>query len=94
MFTNGKALSEHRRFRQVLGRVAVVTTVWEGFCDIGSMAYCGCSAGGGWRRMEMKDKMREREALSPTGFYDQYYADSGLDQEVQLIQPERSGTDD
>lgn len=37
MFANGKALSEHRRFRQVLGRVAVVTTVWEGFCDIGSM---------------------------------------------------------
>lgn len=88
MFANGKALSENRRFRHVLGRVAVVTTVWEGFCDIGSMLYCGCSAGGGWRRMEMKDKLREREALSPTGFYDQYYADSGLDQEtvVELLE--------
>ncbi|PSD24359.1 hypothetical protein C7E13_05450 [Stenotrophomonas maltophilia] len=38
--------------------------------------------------MEMKEKMREREALSPTGFYDQYYADSGLDQEtvVELLE--------
>lgn len=32
---------------RLLGRVAVVTTVWEGFWDIGSMVYCGCSAGGG-----------------------------------------------
>ena len=30
----------------------------------------------------MKDKLREREALSPTGFYDRYYAESGLDQEI------------
>jgi len=29
---------------RLLGRVAVVTTVWEGAWDIGSMAYCGCSA--------------------------------------------------
>ena len=88
MFANGKALSENRRFRHVLGRVAVVTTVWEGIWDVGSMLYCGCSAGGGWRRMEMKDKLREREALSPIGFYDQYYADSGLDQEtvVELLE--------
>lgn len=38
--------------------------------------------------METKDKLREREALSPTGFYDQYYAESGLDQEtvVELLE--------
>ena len=30
----------------------------------------------------MKGNLRERDALSPTGFYDQYYADSGLDQEI------------
>jgi RHS repeat-associated protein len=27
-----------------LGRAAVVTTIWEGGWDIGSMAYCGCTA--------------------------------------------------
>jgi RHS repeat-associated protein len=31
---------------RLLGRVAVVTTVWEGFWNIGSVVYCGCSAGG------------------------------------------------
>ncbi|MBN4958181.1 hypothetical protein JY411_07130 [Stenotrophomonas maltophilia] len=38
--------------------------------------------------MEMKESLREREALSPIGFYDQYYADSGLDQEtvVELLE--------
>ncbi|HCH0556508.1 TPA: RHS repeat-associated core domain-containing protein [Pseudomonas aeruginosa] len=30
-----------------LGRVAVVTTIWEGFYDIGTMGYCGCSAATG-----------------------------------------------
>ncbi|WP_156476672.1 hypothetical protein [Stenotrophomonas sp. DDT-1] len=30
----------------------------------------------------MEGNLRERDALSPTGFYDQYYADSGLDQEI------------
>ena len=36
----------------------------------------------------MKESLREREALSPTGFYDRYYADSGLDQEtvVELLE--------
>ncbi len=36
----------------------------------------------------MKESLREREALSPTGFYDQYYAESGLDQEtvVELLE--------
>ncbi|CAM4127898.1 hypothetical protein LRM36_07095 [Stenotrophomonas maltophilia] len=36
----------------------------------------------------MKDKLREREALSPTGFYDRYYAESGLDREtvVELLE--------
>lgn len=34
--------------------------------------------------METRGKLREREALSPTGFYDQYYAESGLDQETVM----------
>ncbi len=36
----------------------------------------------------MKDKLREREALSPTDFYDQYYTRSGLDKEtvVELLE--------
>lgn len=36
----------------------------------------------------MKDNLRERDALSPIGFYEQYYADSGLDQEtvVELLE--------
>jgi RHS repeat-associated protein len=29
---------------RLLGRVAVVTTVWEGFWNIGSMVHCGCNA--------------------------------------------------
>ena len=35
----------------------------------------------------MMDILREREELSPPGFYDQYYAESGLDQEtvVELL---------
>lgn len=32
------------RAGRLLGRVAVVTTIWEGGWDIGSIAYCGCSA--------------------------------------------------
>ena len=30
-----------------LGRAALVTTVWEGAYDIGTMIYCGCAAAGG-----------------------------------------------
>ncbi|WP_188485050.1 hypothetical protein [Stenotrophomonas maltophilia] len=38
--------------------------------------------------MDMKESLRERSVLSPTGFYDQYYAESGLDQEtvVELLE--------
>ena len=36
----------------------------------------------------MKECLRERGVLSPTGFYDQYYAERGLDQEtvVELLE--------